>query len=164
MVAALFVAALMNTSAGTNVPVAVFPSDGSQAASPTTQVSFRGAPIKDLTGIKVTGSKTGSHKGRLAAHSDGFGASFLPYKPFRPGETVTVSADPDLIGAGGDGDMEFKIAEQGRRSESGHSTHRKRRRATSRRCRPAQCCARWRSPCSAPPATCRADARRIRRR
>ena len=119
MVAALFVAALMNTSAGTNVPVAVFPSDGSQAASPTTQVSFRGAPIKDLTGIEVTGSKTGSHKGRLAAHSDGFGASFLPYKPFRPGETVTVSADPDLIGAGGDGDVEFKIAEQGRRSESG---------------------------------------------
>src|SRR2546423_3932431 len=108
----------MNTSAGTNVPVAVFPSDGSQAASPTAQISFRGAPIKDLTGINVTGSKTGNHKGRLAAHSDGFGASFLPYKPFRPGETVTVSADPDLIGAGGGGGVAVKGAGGGEGSEA----------------------------------------------
>ena len=119
VVAALFVVALVNTSAGTNLPVAVFPSDGSEAASPATQISFRGAAKKDLTGISVTGSETGKHSGRLRSHSDAEGASFLPARPFKPGETVTVSADPDLVGAGGDGDVEFKIAETAPQGEAG---------------------------------------------
>src|SRR5437588_350666 len=119
VIAALFIVALVNTSAGTNVPVAVFPSDGSEAATAATQISFRGASKKDLTGISVTGSETGRHSGRLESHSDGEGASFLPAKPFKPGETVTVSADPDLVGAGGDGDVEFKIAETAPKNEAG---------------------------------------------
>jgi Arylsulfotransferase (ASST) len=102
-------AALLNTSSGTNVPVAVFPSDGDRAASPVTQISFRGARPDALTGIVVTGSKTGRHAGRLVPHSDRFGASFLPKAPFAYGETVTVTADADLVGAGGGHEVKFEI-------------------------------------------------------
>ena len=87
LIAALIVAAATSTGAGVNTPVAVYPSDGSQAASPKTQISFRGHPLSQLTGISVTGSETGHHSGRLAAHSDGMGASFLPpsrSSPARP--------------------------------------------------------------------------------
>jgi hypothetical protein len=98
------------TERRTNVPVAVYPSDGSKHASPTTQISFRGAPVRAIKGVDVEGSKTGHHSGRLRAHSDGRGASFLPDKPFKPDEEVTVSADPKL--AGGDGnEVKFEIAE-----------------------------------------------------
>ncbi len=38
--------------------------------------------------MQVRGSRTGSHPGRLEAYSQGDGASFVPAKPFRPGETV----------------------------------------------------------------------------
>ena len=38
----------------------------------------------------MTGSRSGRHGGRLRAHSDGQGASFVPSRPFRPGERVTV--------------------------------------------------------------------------
>jgi hypothetical protein len=108
VVAALLAVALANTSAGTNVPVAVYPSDGDRAASPTTQISFRGARPAALTGIEVKGSETGVHRGRLLRHSDGFGASFFPDRPFHHGERVTVTADADLIGGGGDNAIEFE--------------------------------------------------------
>jgi hypothetical protein len=111
VLAALLVLALLNTSSGTNVPIAVYPTDGSGAASPTTQISFRGAPKTALTGVKVTGSRTGDHDGRLEAHSDGEGASFLPNKPFRPGEKVTVHCDCELIGADGNHEISFHTYE-----------------------------------------------------
>lgn len=108
LIAALLAAAIMNTSAGTNVPVAVYPSNGDRAASPSTQISFRGVRPSALTGIRVTGSRSGVHRGRLEAHSDDLGASFLPYRPFRPGESVTATADADLIGANGDNEVKFE--------------------------------------------------------
>ena len=111
IVAALIAAAVANTSSGTNIPVAVYPSDQDRAASPTTQISFRGARPASLTGISVKGSETGDHPGRLRAHSDGLGASFLPDRPFNHGETVTVTADPDLIGANGDNEIRFRTYE-----------------------------------------------------
>jgi hypothetical protein len=101
VVVVLLVLAIANTSQGTNVPVAVYPSDASGAANPKTQISFRGARRSAIEGIEVRGSRTGEHKGVLRAHSDGMGASFLPKRPFRPGEKVTVDCDCDMIGSDG---------------------------------------------------------------
>src|SRR5947209_11507667 len=66
--------------------VAVFPAAGTPVASPNTQISFRGASPAELSGVKVRGSKSGSHSGKLRVHSDGLGASFLPDHPFHAGE------------------------------------------------------------------------------
>ncbi|MGH3264239.1 MAG: arylsulfotransferase family protein, partial [Trebonia sp.] len=41
--------------------------------------------------MTVTGSRSGHHRGRLVDHDAGVGASFLPARPFDPGETVDVS-------------------------------------------------------------------------
>ena len=46
----------------------------------------------ELSDIRVTGSHSGAHTGRLLAYSQGDGASFVPAKPFTPGELVTVHA------------------------------------------------------------------------
>jgi hypothetical protein len=71
--------------------LAVSPLPGSYDASPATQISMVGAPPSALSGIRATGSQTGSHPGSLHAYTQGDGASFVPSKPFRPGEWVTVS-------------------------------------------------------------------------
>jgi hypothetical protein len=70
----------------------ISPLPGSRDASPETQVSLLGAPARDLGVQSVVGSVTGAHSGRLAAYSQGDGASFLPQRPFAPGELVTVHA------------------------------------------------------------------------
>jgi len=72
--------------------VTVSPLAGSRDASPRTQISFLGVPARDLRVLSVTGSRTGSHSGRMAAYSQGDGASFLPRQPFAAGERVTVHA------------------------------------------------------------------------
>ena len=80
-----------NTSAvlpGTSLAVSPLP--GSYDASPYTQISLLGAPVGALSGVRVSGSQTGSHSGRLRGYSQGDGASFVPSHPFRSGETVTV--------------------------------------------------------------------------
>jgi hypothetical protein len=58
----------------------------------------------------VTGSRTGAHRGRIAADSDGDGASFLPAKPFLPGEVVTVHTRQTVLGGKG-GSFRFTIAQ-----------------------------------------------------
>lgn len=70
--------------------LAVSPLPGSHDASPLTQISLLGAPRGALGGVRVSGSQTGSHGGRLLGYSQGDGASFVPSHPFSPGETVTV--------------------------------------------------------------------------
>jgi Arylsulfotransferase (ASST) len=70
--------------------LAVSPLPGSYDASPYAQISLLGAPIAALSGVRVSGSRTGSHSGRLRGYSQGDGASFVPSRPFRSGETVTV--------------------------------------------------------------------------
>ena len=77
--------------------VAVSPLPGTVTASPYTQISLLGEPMGDLHGIRVSGSQSGSHSGRLRAYSQGDGASFVPSKPFREGETVSVIGK---VGAG----------------------------------------------------------------
>ncbi len=83
--------ATLNRSAqlpGTSLVVSPLP--GSYVASPATQISLLGVPASLLGDIAVKGSQTGSHAGHLRAYSQGDGASFVPEKPFAPGETVTV--------------------------------------------------------------------------
>ena len=98
------------SSSGAASKVAVFPMAGTPDASARTQISFRGASPSQLTGIKVVGSKTGTHNGVLKAHSDGNGASFIPNHRFKAGETVSVKADVSLVGAH-KGKVRFQIAE-----------------------------------------------------
>jgi hypothetical protein len=70
--------------------LAASPLPGSYDASPYTQISLLGAPNGAISGVRVSGSHTGSHSGRLRGYSQGDGASFVPSRPFRSGETVTV--------------------------------------------------------------------------
>jgi arylsulfotransferase ASST len=71
-------------------PLSVSPLPDSFSASATTQISLLGAPAVAIRDVRVRGSNTGGHSGRLRAYSQGDGASFVLAKPFRPGETVTV--------------------------------------------------------------------------
>src|SRR5262249_41062177 len=70
--------------------LAVSPLPGSYDASARTQISLLGAPAGAIGGLHVSGSRSGSHGGRLHGYSQGDGASFLPSRPFRSGETVAV--------------------------------------------------------------------------
>jgi hypothetical protein len=80
------------------VPVSVYPIPGSHVASPQTQIAFRGISPRKLSHIVVRGSKSGLHGGRVEADSDHNGGSFLPAKPFLPGERVTVSTRLPITG------------------------------------------------------------------
>src|ERR1019366_1452639 len=73
--------------AGTSLAVSPLPD--SYDASPNSQISLLGAPPQALVGVRVSGSETGSHPGRLLGDSQGDGASFVATNSFRPGETVT---------------------------------------------------------------------------
>jgi hypothetical protein len=70
--------------------LAVSPLPDSLDASPRTQISLLGVPSSALSNVRVSGSRTGSHSGRLLAYSQGDGASFVPTHAFQPDETVTV--------------------------------------------------------------------------
>jgi hypothetical protein len=70
--------------------ISVSPAPDSADASYLTQISLLGAPAADIQRLAVVGSHSGHHSGRLAAYSQGDGASFLPGKPFSQGEVVTV--------------------------------------------------------------------------
>jgi hypothetical protein len=72
--------------------VTVSPLPGTPDASPDTQISFLGGAGTRVANVRVVGSRSGVHPGRLAAYSTGTGESFLPAKPFLPGERVTVRA------------------------------------------------------------------------
>lgn len=122
MTAALAAAAMAAATAGggalaTAAPaaaaqVSVYPSPGARTASPQTQLSFRGVAPDAVGALTVVGSASGPHAGRLQAHSDGRGASFLPDAPFQPGETVTVQTGLDVAGAR-DGRFTLTVATPG---------------------------------------------------
>lgn len=87
-----FTPAAHAASATHAAPVTISPQPGTVGALPGTQISFLGAPPGKLRHISVTGSVTGPHGGRLHGYSSAPGASFIPARPFRPGERVTVDA------------------------------------------------------------------------
>ena len=101
--------------------VAAFPMPNSPVGRSETQISLRGAPPDRLGPIDVSGSRTGPHPGALRAHSDGRGASFVPERPFAPGETVTVRTDLDIAGAR-DGDFTFTVAQRPSPASGGDGT------------------------------------------
>jgi len=73
---------------GTTLSVSPLP--GSYDASPHTQISLLGAPQDAISDVRVKGSQSGSHAGRLHGYSQGDGASYVLARQFRSGETVTV--------------------------------------------------------------------------
>jgi hypothetical protein len=79
---------------GTSLAVAPLPD--SYDASWHTQISMLGAPASAIRGVRVSGSQSGTHAGRLRGYSQGDGASFVPSRPFSPGETVTVRGSVTL--------------------------------------------------------------------
>ena len=81
-----------DTAAAAANAITVSPLPGTSDASPTTQISFLGGAGTTLSDVKVVGSRSGGHSGKLEAYSTGTGASFLPAAPFAQGETVTVTA------------------------------------------------------------------------
>jgi len=72
--------------------VTISPLPGTPDATPGTQISFLGAPASELRDIRVVGSRSGAHQGRLASYETAAGASFLPSRGFDEGERVTVTA------------------------------------------------------------------------
>jgi hypothetical protein len=88
--------------------VSVFPIAGSRLATQRTQISFRGVPAAKLGTLTVTGSRSGTHAGRIVPDSDGHGASFIPEKPFVAGEVVTVHTTLNIAGGSG-GTYRFTI-------------------------------------------------------
>jgi hypothetical protein len=79
-------------TAATAAAVTISPLQGTPTATAQTQISFLGAAAKTLSSIAVLGSSSGRHGGRLRSYSSATGASFVPSKPFVPGERVTVRA------------------------------------------------------------------------
>src|SRR5215203_4840511 len=55
----------------------VYPAPGTLTAGEKTTVSFRGGDAAALGTVTVRGSKSGTHTGKLLAHSDGQGVSFV---------------------------------------------------------------------------------------
>src|SRR6202020_2898859 len=67
-------------AAATNA-VTVSPLPGTPDASPATQISFLGGAGTQVSDVRVVGSRSGAHSGRLEAYSTGTGESFLPAEP-----------------------------------------------------------------------------------
>jgi len=74
---------------GTRLMVSPLPD--SYDAPPSTQISLLGVPASEIASVRVTGSRSGVHHGRLRGYSQGDGASFQPSSGFSAGETVTVT-------------------------------------------------------------------------
>ncbi|HWF73635.1 MAG TPA: arylsulfotransferase family protein [Solirubrobacteraceae bacterium] len=98
---------------GATAAVTVYPIPGARYEFPATQIAFRGVAAGQIGAITVTGSKSGAHTGAIDADSDGNGGSFIPSRPFDPGETVTVTTGLAVTGASA-GTFSFQIAHPAR--------------------------------------------------
>jgi hypothetical protein len=98
------------------VPVDVSPTPGTSTADPQTQISFLGVPAAEIHSVSVVGRRSGHHAGRLAAYSQGDGASFVPNAPFTSGEQVEVHA---VIGAGSGTPVAFSFGVDSPQSTAG---------------------------------------------
>jgi hypothetical protein len=81
------------------VDVVAYPGPGWRTASPSTSITFRGRAPAGLGAVRVVGSRSGSHQGRLVRSSVGLGATFRPATPFLPGERVTVTSAVRVLGS-----------------------------------------------------------------
>lgn len=78
----------------------VLPVPGTPAAPPATPVDFPAISPAQIGSVKVVGSRTGLHAGRLSAQPGHRGSQFAPTRPFAPGERVSVTATLRSAGAG----------------------------------------------------------------
>ena len=88
--------------------VAVSPSPGDDFSTPQTTISFRGITPAALGLVRVTGSRSGVHPGRLVADPDG-ATIWKPRTAFTAGERVTVRTSVAIAGTGGDS-FSFTVA------------------------------------------------------
>lgn len=109
-VAVLSLAAPPARAAAQTAGPTISPLPGTPDASPSTQISFLGAASAQIQSVSVTGSRTAAHGGHLAAYDSGPGASFVPDRPFAPGERVHVAAQVGGRAVGTD----FVVARAGR--------------------------------------------------
>lgn len=58
---------------------------------PASQISLLGVPTHSIKSVKVIGSRSGHHPGRLKSYSDGTGGSYVTQRHFAEGERVNVS-------------------------------------------------------------------------
>jgi hypothetical protein len=70
----------------------VLPFPGTPDASPGTDVDFPAVSQGQLGAVRVVGSRSGRHRGRLSAQPDGRGTAFSPDRQFAEGERVSVTA------------------------------------------------------------------------
>ena len=97
--ALLVPAAAAHAASAAQLPaVTISPLAGTPDASPATQISFLGVPVKDITRVSVRGNRSGGHRGTLKPYATGTGASYVLLRPFTPTETVTVSATETVGG------------------------------------------------------------------
>jgi Arylsulfotransferase (ASST) len=120
LLATLSLAGILSTSSAEAAGVTISPLPGTPTALPKTQISFLGASASALSSISVVGSASGRHHGRLRSYSSATGASFVPSKPFTPGERVAVRARW-AIGRGHSRTLSsrFTIAQQGTVPQTG---------------------------------------------
>ncbi len=85
-------ASIDHSAALPGTAVDVSPEPGTTTANPHAQISFLGVPPEQIRSVAVSGSRSGSHSGRLRPYSQGDGASFVPDAPFQQGERVDVRA------------------------------------------------------------------------
>lgn len=109
LAAAPVLAARADAAPATPPRVTAYPSPGASAVSAKTEISFRGVAPSRVGALTVRGSSTGVHAGALRAHGDGRGASFVPSKPFRDGEKVTVTTALPVVGTRG-GQITYTVA------------------------------------------------------
>jgi Arylsulfotransferase (ASST) len=70
----------------------ISPLPGTPDASPHTQISFLGIAPGEIHDVRVVGSRSGVHRGRLQAYASAPGASFVLTHELSEGEQVQVSA------------------------------------------------------------------------
>jgi hypothetical protein len=70
--------------------ITVDPAPGGELSAGS-QIRFGGAPAHRLR-ITATGSSSGFHTGSLHADHDGLRATFVPDRPFSPGERLDITA------------------------------------------------------------------------
>ena len=101
MAGPVFSSAGASTSRTPAVPRAVvaYPGPGWRTVSPSTSITFRGLAPARLGAVRVVGSRSGLHRGRLVRSSDGSGATYRPSSPFRPGERVSVTSAVRVVGS-----------------------------------------------------------------
>ena len=93
-------------------PITVSPLPGTPTPRRPPRSASSAAPGTTVSDVKVVGSRSGSHAGKLEAYSTGTGESFLPAHPFIAGEQVLVSARVHQGASGATVRTSFNVAFQ----------------------------------------------------